>query len=56
MADPFGVVIAQASDDKEEVLVVELDRARTEDVRRNWQFFRDRRIENYGDLQKRFID
>ncbi|HRH40635.1 MAG TPA: carbon-nitrogen hydrolase [Pyrinomonadaceae bacterium] len=56
VADPFGVVIAQASDDKEEVLVVELDRARTEDVRRNWQFFRDRRIENYGDLQKRFID
>jgi N-carbamoylputrescine amidase len=27
-----------------------------EDVRRNWQFLRDRRIENYGDLQKRFID
>jgi len=56
VADPFGVVIAQASDDKEEVLVVEIDRARMEDVRRNWQFLRDRRIENYGDLQKRFID
>ncbi len=56
VADPFGVVIAQASDDKEEVLIVEIDRARMEDVRRNWQFLRDRRIENYGDLQKRFID
>lgn len=56
ICDPFGVVIAQASDDKEEVLVAELDRGRMEDVRRNWQFLRDRRIENYGDLQKRFID
>jgi N-carbamoylputrescine amidase len=56
VADPFGVVIAQASDDQEEVLVVEIDRARMEDVRRNWQFFRDRRIENYGNLQKRFDD
>ena len=56
VADPFGVVIAQASSDKEEILVVEIDRARMEDVRRNWQFLRDRRIENYGDLQKRFID
>lgn len=56
IADPFGVIIAQASDDKEEVLIAEIDRARMEDVRRNWQFLRDRRIENYGDLQKRFID
>ena len=56
IADPFGVVIAQASDDKEEVLIAEIDRERMEDVRRNWQFLRDRRIENYGDLQKRFID
>ena len=56
VADPFGVIIAQASSDKEEVLIVEIDRARMEDVRRNWQFLRDRRIENYGDLQKRFID
>ena len=56
VADPFGVIIAQASHDKEEVLIAEIDRARMEDVRRNWQFLRDRRIENYGDLQKRFID
>ena len=56
VADPFGVIIAQASDDKEEVLICEIDRDRMEDVRRNWQFLRDRRIENYGDLQKRFID
>lgn len=56
VADPFGIIIAEASTDKEEILVVEIDRARMEDVRRNWQFLRDRRIENYGELQKRFID
>lgn len=56
IADPFGIVIAQASDNQEEILIAEIDRARMEDVRRNWQFLRDRRIENYGDLQKRFID
>jgi N-carbamoylputrescine amidase len=56
IADPFGVVIAEASTDKEEVIVAELDRARMEDVRRNWPFLRDRRIEDYGDIQKRFID
>jgi N-carbamoylputrescine amidase len=56
VADPFGVVIAEASTDREEILIVEIDRARMEDVRRNWQFLRDRRIENYGELQKRFID
>ncbi len=56
IADPFGVVIAEASTDKEEVIVAELDRARMDDVRRNWPFLRDRRIEDYGDIQKRFID
>ena len=56
VADPFGVVLAEASTDKEEVLVVELDRARMEDVRRNWPFLRDRRIEDYGDIRKRFLD
>ena len=56
IADPFGVVIAEASTDKEEVIVAELDRDRMEDVRRNWPFLRDRRIEDYADIQKRFID
>jgi len=56
VSDPFGVVIAEAGTDTEEVLVVEIDRERMEDVRRNWPFLRDRRIDDYGDITKRFID
>jgi N-carbamoylputrescine amidase len=54
VADPFGVVIAEASNDKEELLVVECDPARMEEVRRNWPFFRDRRIDFYGGLTNRW--
>ncbi len=54
VADPFGVVIAQASQDQEEILVVECDPARMEEVRRNWPFFRDRRIDHYGGLTQRW--
>ncbi len=56
VADPFGVVIAEGSTDKEEVLVAEVDLARLEDVRRNWPFLRDRRIDAYSGLEKRFLD
>jgi N-carbamoylputrescine amidase len=56
VADPFGVVIAEASTDKEEILLAKVDPARMEDVRRNWPFLRDRRIDAYGDLDKRFLD
>ena len=56
VSDPFGVVVAEAGTDTEEILVVEIDRERMEDVRRNWPFLRDRRIEDYGDITKRFID
>ena len=56
LADPLGVVLAEASPDREEVLVVECDRARTEDVRRNWPFFRDRRIDAFGGLTARWLD
>jgi len=55
VADPFGVVIAQAGD-KEEILVADIELDRVEDVRRNWPFLRDRRIEAYQGLDKRFID
>jgi len=55
VADPFGVVLAEAGEG-EEVLVVECDLTRQEWVRRNWPFFRDRRIDDYGDLTKRFLD
>jgi N-carbamoylputrescine amidase len=56
LCDPFGVVVAEASTDQEEILVAEVDVARMEEVRRGWPFLRDRRIDAYGDLQKRFID
>jgi N-carbamoylputrescine amidase len=56
VADPFGVVIAQASGDKQEILMADIELDRVEDVRRNWPFLRDRRIEAYDGLEKRFID
>ena len=56
VADPFGQVIAQASTDKEEVLVVECDLARMEEVRRNWPFLRDRRIDAYAPILERWLD
>jgi N-carbamoylputrescine amidase len=54
--DPQGVVLAEAGTAGEQVLVVEIDRARLEYVRRNWPFLRDRRIDAYGGLTKRFLD
>jgi N-carbamoylputrescine amidase len=56
LADPFGIVLAEASTDKEEILVGEIDLARQEEVRRNWPFLRDRRIDAYEGLGRRFID
>ncbi len=53
---PQGELLVQGSEDKEEILYVELDMKRSENVRRWWPFLRDRRIENYGDLTKRYID
>jgi N-carbamoylputrescine amidase len=49
-------VLARASSDEEEVLVVECDLAAVERTRRDWPFLRDRRIDAYGDLEKRFRD
>ncbi len=54
VADPSGQVLARAPHDREEVVVVACDLDRIDDVRRNWPFFRDRRIDAYGDLTKRF--
>jgi N-carbamoylputrescine amidase len=56
VAGPQGEIIWQASTDKEEVQVIEIDIARSEQVRRWWPFFRDRRIDAFGDITKRFID
>ena len=56
IAGPQGEILAQASHDKEEIIMAEIDHALMEDVRRNWPFLRDRRIDAYGDIMKRFID
>jgi N-carbamoylputrescine amidase len=56
LCDPFGVVVAEASIDKEEIVVGEVNLGRLEDVRRNWPFLRDRRIDAYAGLDRRFID
>jgi len=55
VADPFGQVLAEASNDKEEVLVVECDPAKSEDTRRNWPFLRDRRIDAYQPILNRWL-
>ena len=54
-ADPFGQIVAEASNDKEELLVVECDPAKSEDTRRNWPFLRDRRIDAYGPILNRWL-
>jgi N-carbamoylputrescine amidase len=56
VSDPFGRILAKGSTDKEEILVVECGRKLMEDVRRNWPFFRDRRIDFYGNITKRVAD
>ncbi len=54
--DPFGKVLAEASHDKEEVLLAEVDLKMLEEVRRNWPFLRDRRIDSYAPITQRLLD
>ena len=56
LADPFGIVVAEASTDQEEILVAPVDLGRQEEVRRFWPFLRDRRIDAYSGIDRRFID
>jgi N-carbamoylputrescine amidase len=56
MAGPQGEIIVQSPMGEEENRVVEIDLNRSEEVRRWWPFFRDRRIDAYEGLMKRFID
>ena len=56
VADPNGNVLARAAHDKEETLLVECDLRAIDAVRTHWPFLRDRRIDAYGDLTKRYID
>ncbi|PHQ30138.1 carbon-nitrogen hydrolase [Leeuwenhoekiella nanhaiensis] len=53
---PQGEILAQASVDQEEILMAEIDLDLQENVRQNWPFFRDRRIDFYGEITKRALD
>jgi N-carbamoylputrescine amidase len=55
VADPFGVVVAEAPTDREATVTVEVDLAHIEDVRRNWPFLRDRRIDAYAGIDARYL-
>lgn len=56
IANPLGTILYQASHEKEEVNVIELDLKKTDSVRTHWPFLRDRRIDSYQPITKRFID
>ncbi|MHB9014170.1 MAG: carbon-nitrogen hydrolase [Ignavibacteriaceae bacterium] len=56
IADPQGIIIAQASAGKEEIIFADVDLSRIEYVRQNWPFFRDRRTDSYDKISKRFLD
>jgi N-carbamoylputrescine amidase len=54
--DPFGAVLAEAPSGEEAILIGDVDIKKMEDVRRNWPFLRDRRIDSYGGITQRMID
>jgi len=56
LCDPQGQVLTEASMDREEILFAEVDLGLLEDVRRNWPFLRDRRIDAYGGITRRYLD
>lgn len=56
ICDPQGIIIAEAPSGEEAILTAKIDLALMEDIRLNWPFYRDRRIDAYGDITKRFID
>ncbi len=56
LADPQGTVVAEASTDREEIVVGTVDLERIEEIRRNWPFLRDRRVDAYGGIEQRFLD
>ncbi|MEE1178189.1 MAG: acyltransferase, partial [Paludibacteraceae bacterium] len=53
---PQGELLYEAPTDKEDCVIVDIDMERSENVRRIWPFLRDRRIEEFGDICRRFRD
>ncbi len=56
IADPMGQIIAEGAADREEIVMAAVDLGRIEEVRRNWPFLRDRRIDAYAGLDRRLLD
>jgi len=56
VAGPFGEILACASGEREEIIIVKCDLSKIEETRQGWPFLRDRRIDAYGDLRSRFIE
>jgi N-carbamoylputrescine amidase len=56
VSNPFGTVLYQASHEQEEIQVIELDKELSDRYRTHWPFLRDRRIDSYQPITKRFID
>jgi N-carbamoylputrescine amidase len=56
ISNPFGRILFQASHDMEEIAVLEVDTSKTDSYRTHWPFMRDRRIDSYQPITKRFID
>src|SRR5207253_10044749 len=56
LADPFGAILTEAPQDREAILIGEIDLGRIEEVRRGWPLLRDRRLDAYDGLGERFLD
>lgn len=56
VSNPFGTLLAKGSHDNEEVMVTEIDLDKTDSYRTHWPFLRDRRIDSYSEIVKRYID
>ena len=56
VSNPFGTLLYEASHDKEEVAVIDIDTEKSDSYRTHWPFLRDRRIDSYGSITKRYLD
>lgn len=56
VSDPYGNVLQRASHDQEDMVIVDIDRSLLDVARTHWPFLRDRRIDAYQDLSRRYLD